>query len=180
MVQADMKEKVAGSSGKPASKSKKEKKKRKSTFYSFPLESNTDESLPEKESLPKKLETNTPDQAHTTDQEPPQQTVSSQDSVSAVEDENDYDVDYEIKTRKSEDHWYMIYYDGTFNISDDEDGIVNEIDPGGSDGVDGTVLDPGGIDGVDGTVLALTQAPYVPVTPKSDGKQESESEVMVS
>lgn len=100
----------------------KEKRKRKSTFYSFPVQSDNEvpESVPPPPSEPE------PD--HSEDGLPNSlESETDVDLTDNVDSVDIYDLNFKIRTRKTESHWYMIYYDGSIEITDDEDsdGIEN-------------------------------------------------------
>lgn len=107
-----------------ASQKKSKKKKRKSTFYSFSAHPDrVPESLPPSPS--------TPESTHTEDE--PQNIPEGElewkltDDVDSVDA---FDLNFEVKTRQTENHWYMIYYDGSIDIPDDDDsdGVENSGD----------------------------------------------------
>ena len=111
MVKAETGKEVASDSRSDRKKSKKIK--RKSTFYSFPAHSDNEVSeelpAPVPEPVPLETEDKSPENANDVDVT---------DNVDSVDN---YDLNFHIKTRKSESHWYMIYYDGSIEITDDED-----------------------------------------------------------
>lgn len=111
MVKAGTSKEVASDSGTSQKKSKKVK--RKSTFYSFPV--NADHEVTEE--LPTPVTTPAPVEAE--DKSPGSE--NDEDVTDNVDSMDNYDLNFEIKTRKSESHWYMIYYDGSIDITDDDD-----------------------------------------------------------
>ncbi|KAG7163556.1 Phosphatidylinositol 4-phosphate 3-kinase C2 domain-containing subunit alpha-like [Homarus americanus] len=113
MVLARSKKELDGNSGKTQKGKKKAKKT--STFYSFPEDVDSSECVPvaveQQDELLESKSSGSLDQLYVTE------TIGD-----SLEDENDEsDVGFEIKTRKSENHWYMIYYDGSVVISEDEE-----------------------------------------------------------
>lgn len=121
MVKAG-KEKVASSA---TSQKKSKKIKRKSTFYSSPVHS--DHEVPD--SLPAPPSPSKPDHTEDESQNNPESEtdVELTDTVDSIDI---YDLNFQIKTRLSESHRYMIYYDGSINITDDDDsdGVENSGD----------------------------------------------------
>lgn len=115
MVKAETAKEVASDSG--TSRKKSKKVKRKSTFYSLPVHADHEvtEELPAP--VPTPLPTSVPVEAE--DKSPGSE--SNVDVTDNVDSVDNYDLNFQIKTRKSESHWYMIYYDGSIDISDDED-----------------------------------------------------------
>ncbi|XP_050713175.1 phosphatidylinositol 4-phosphate 3-kinase C2 domain-containing subunit beta-like isoform X2 [Eriocheir sinensis] len=123
MVKGGKGKKVDDSSATSQKKSKK--KKRKSTFYSF--SAHPDHEVPE--SLP--LSPSTPESTHTEDE--PQNIPEGEldwELTDDVDSVDAFDLDFEVKTRQTENHWYMIYYDGSIDIPDDDDsdGVENSGD----------------------------------------------------
>lgn len=119
MVKTREEKEVASSSATSQKKSKKNK--RKSTFYSFPVQPDHEvpESLPPPPSAPKPVHT----EAESQNSLESETEVELTDTVDSV-DTND--LNFQIKTRKSEAHWYMIYYDGSIDITDDDDSDSGE------------------------------------------------------
>lgn len=123
MVKGGKGKKVDDSSA--TSQKKIKRKKRKSTFYSF--SAHPDHEVPE--SLPPSPSTAEP--THTEDE--PQNIPEGElnwELTDDVDSVDGYDLDFEVKTRQTENHWYMIYYDGSIDIPDDDDsdGVENSGD----------------------------------------------------
>lgn len=118
MVKTGKGKEVASSATSP----KKSKKiKRKSTFYSSPVypDHEVSESLPVSPSLPQPGHTEDESQSNPENE-------SDEGLTDNVDSVNIYDINFQIRTRKSESHWYMIYYDGSIDITDDDDSDIVE------------------------------------------------------
>ncbi|XP_069950780.1 phosphatidylinositol 4-phosphate 3-kinase C2 domain-containing subunit beta-like isoform X2 [Cherax quadricarinatus] len=115
MVQVQTKEEVSNTSEKPPDRKTKKPGKRRSTFYCLPPDIGSAESLPlHTQQGSKQHESRAVEDSHKVE--------ITENIADFLKDKvGDYDVSFEIKTRKSESHWYMIYYDGSINISDDDD-----------------------------------------------------------
>nr|XP_053643697.1 LOW QUALITY PROTEIN: phosphatidylinositol 4-phosphate 3-kinase C2 domain-containing subunit beta-like [Cherax quadricarinatus] len=115
MVQVQTKEEVSNTSEKPPDRKTKKPGKRRSTFYCLPPDIGSAESLPlHTQQGSKQHESRAVEDSHKVE--------ITENIANFLKDKvGDYDVSFEIKTRKSESHWYMIYYDGSINISDDDD-----------------------------------------------------------
>lgn len=123
MVKTGTEKEVASDSGTPKAKSKKSK--RKSTFYSFPVNADfevfEESPKPVPTSVPTPVPTLVPTPVPLKAEEKGPENENDGDIIDIVDSVDNYDINFQIKTRKSESHWYMIYYDGSIDITDDED-----------------------------------------------------------
>lgn len=128
MVQVGKTKEVDGNSAKPRRQSKKSKKVTASTFYTEGLDSLVDSpqgadvaggsaSLEATKHQQKNLTSGENDGNTCPESEPGESEGDGMEEAS-----------YEVVTRKSESHWYMIYYDESFNISSDNEDSDKHLD----------------------------------------------------
>lgn len=157
MVQTGTTNEIDGNPKRPPRKPKKSVKK-KSTFYPLPVVTDCTGCLPMQAVQEDEI------QGSTTKENSDLFGVT-ESCVNSFEDEKEDSVNYQIKTRKSESHWYMIYYDGSVNISEDEE--------------EGDNMENSGFDEVDGTSIAQARLPFVYTLPVFKEKADEE-DVMVN
>lgn len=130
MVHTEKTKGIGGIKTRTTKKSKK-REKRKSTFYSLPVKEEEEKEEEVVVPVPVPIQMSSPQMS--TEESPESLEKDSGEDMDSL----DSDLNFQIKTRKSENHWYMIYYDGSFDISeisdDDDDGCGSGED-GKSDG----------------------------------------------
>lgn len=160
MVHTEKTKGIGGLKTRTTKKSKK-REKRKSTFYSLPMKEEEEKEEEKGEvvvPLPVPIQMSSPQMS--TEESPESLEKDSGEDM----DSFDGDLNFQIKTRKSENHWYMIYYDGSFDISE----ISDDDNDGGGSGEDGkSDVEAGNTIGVMETAAAASAAAHNMQMPSS-------------